>query len=612
MVVKLVDKKIAPFERKIMQYKFSSKKAISRDRVEKEIKKLFRKREKANYQYMVTTLYPQAYRSSAFNWYDQIRTYRVEDHYDLDGENNISSTQDKINEFYVYVRNADDEGGKDDDMNDCLHNSMLTAISGDYTRLKMKWMKYPDRLKKWLGLKRDAKISIDCLKKIEKHGKCSFTVVGDHMYESRVRRPLHFSLELSDGHYKCIKGTAELKQHPFPFHDCERLMTYKKLDDGNFIGFNGHKTKRFSREKRNGEYMRMDNDKYTIMISCSGDDDLETKYREYKNAAILFKLKVEDLRLSASISMLRSSFVSEVALRYFFDTTKCIAKPEPISVFESACLDRAFRGGLNFHKPGQFNKAVEYDVNSMYPHYMSSSRFKIPITEGKKMLLTEYDTKLFGLFHIHLKTTHPMLCISTGKIWVTHHDMSRIGKFKCKYSLVSEVDTNAIVYDTFVDGKTMFGPFVNRLTSLKDSFEKGSIQRDFAKKMMQSIWGKLATRDQRIRHFKEDQLERIDTGFDIAELNPISYKIKNTFRPFKSDHARLSIFLTAFCRREFTWNVLHKFPESAIVKIVTDSVTVYGDDIDISHLKISTDMGDMKVEKTGNIEIVSLRNTSWN
>ena len=97
-------------------------------------------------------------------------------------------------QFYLVVK-PKNEGG-DDKHNDCLYNCLHLYL---YDRLP--W-KNAEEFKTYLKLKRNDKVSINCIKKVEERLKTyAINIRGDYIYSSTVVSNKVINLILSDEHY---------------------------------------------------------------------------------------------------------------------------------------------------------------------------------------------------------------------------------------------------------------------------------------------------------------------------------------------------------------------------------------------------------------------------
>jgi hypothetical protein len=114
---------------------------------------------------------------------------------------------DFIESFYFFIKLGQNQGGTDDVYNDCLYNSIKYFIFDIE-----KYFGSPADFKKFLRLKRNDKISIDLIDKIEKKLKTyQINIMGDYIRESKIISNKRININLSNEHYTPIKKPIKKK-----------------------------------------------------------------------------------------------------------------------------------------------------------------------------------------------------------------------------------------------------------------------------------------------------------------------------------------------------------------------------------------------------------------
>ena len=112
--------------------------------------------------------------------------------------NGIADPDDiKYSSFIMYVVMKPNAQGGNDIYNDCLYNCLEYMIFDFH-----KFFETPEKLKKYLGLKRNAKIPLNLIEKIEKKlSTYQINVRGDYIYSSTIKSNKVINLLLINEHY---------------------------------------------------------------------------------------------------------------------------------------------------------------------------------------------------------------------------------------------------------------------------------------------------------------------------------------------------------------------------------------------------------------------------
>jgi len=283
-------------------------------------------------------------------------------------------------------------------------------------------------------------------------------------------------------------------------------------------------------------------------------------------------------------------------------------EPDPLNEKEQEWIYNANKGALIFaEKDKEIALAYSYDLNSAYPYMMSSNTFSFPVKEGVFTRLKELPEILsYGIYRVEISPSDDNDCNKLFRFnysnYYTHYDIQTARKLGLHIHLIVDKEANALLYTTGrANGHQYFGSIIDTLYRLKK-------QNKLAKAVMNAIWGALCQKDK----IKTSTRQPVNLNNDeiIEEINPNGLYEKVIYlrkgKLFKYNYARLSPFLLAATRRHLALTILpHK---EHVFRCHTDSIL---SDIPLDDLKISKEMGDWKLEKTGHCIIYNKCNVEW-
>jgi len=239
---------------------------------------------------------------------------------------------------------------------------------------------------------------------------------------------------------------------------------------------------------------------------------------------------------------------------------------------------------------------------------MLSSQHKYPIGKGSLKTFTgdEFD-KLeffsFGIYHVKIYDIDFRTFKENKKNWYTHTDLNYAKtKLKLKISLIEDEEPNALLYDNkkLMTGNKLFGPFINYLFEFKKAGHKE------IKKYISSLWGTLSQFD--IMTLKTDVIRE---GKVILTITPdnngkltFGTVLKDKF--YELDFARIKPFLLSYGRTKTSNIILTNI--NNVVRVHTDGYIVKEP---ITNVKLGDDIGDLKYEGKGEVNIKNCNTYTW-
>ena len=593
--------------KKIMQIEYHSSKFLNNEElsafVENESQKLYNKGTRGKMQ--ISAKYLIGYRSGRMsNIGGIIDLFNPNNFYD-DLEDEIEFDA-RVKDFtiYYYDYRLEPEGGNSK-FNDCLYYCLKDAFQGDTTKLP-KEINKPWKLKKFLNLNRNDKINISLIKDIEELlNKTSINIHGDFTYTSTKEAVLNINLSLKNAHYTLLnnEGRTRTKGTHFKAVKKEKVYVYQYGKEINI--YNGIlkivSPDKFNELKSSFDY---------IFIKCIKNNFKQTRDDFLEKADKMLELSEN------RINLYKYGSIPVASLDIWRYHSKLVQEPEPINLIEDKFLNNSFRRGLTYHKEGNYENAILYDVNSFYPSFMNSYNFMIPMKAGEELNITSEEFNnmeffKFGIYRVHIEKSNDILkdkfflFNNTNYYW--HHDLKVAKELNLKINLVLDEEPNFYYYskEKLVRADLMFKEFVESLMELKKKYKP-------FKNILNSLWGMLCKKD----YFKKNL--RNDTEYNIneedAELTKIIKVDENvtTFeyektRKFSSNFGRVSI-ITSYGRYRL-FNMIKNYSNN-IIRINTDSV-IFDEDIKIDFI-VNDEIGNFKIENKGALTINSLNKYNFN
>tara|TARA_R110000851_G_scaffold80329_1_gene176825 strand:+ start:2589 stop:4385 length:1797 start_codon:yes stop_codon:yes gene_type:complete len=530
--------------------------------------------------------------------YRSTKSFSVNDQVKIDL---YGAESDYADHFVVYVWKAKQTAGGTDERNDCLYLAVMKSINK--TELKSNW----DKAYKWkkrLNLAREDKIDISHMPTIEDGLNININVTGDYTYTSPHTRAKTANVTLVDGHYAytCKKSNELIKSIS---HRKQKLIyACVKIDDVRI--YDGEKLQKCTLEKYYeskanlfGEY---------IVMKVHNEETLIKEYDEYyKNVE---HIKKESNGLIDYLACGGSH--KNAVLKLFYNMSRGIADPEPLTELENAWIVDTMKGALIFGTKCELDNATCYDMNSAYGSAMRNTGFKIPTKKGEfKSIDVLTDILCFGIYRC---VVTPSKNNDIDKLFrfnscnkYTHIDLYVARKLGLHIDLIIDEQANCLLYGpgTCVNAAKMFRTTIDYLYDLK---AKKVI---FAKRMLTALWGGLCQKNVTYKHaYNPDNILEIPSDCHIINMYPnakgdvIEY-CKNG-QHYKYNYARFGVFLTAFVRKQMAFTI---YPHREYVhRCHTDSIL---SSKPITELKISPVIGEWKVEKEGSCTIVNSIEVNW-
>jgi hypothetical protein len=265
--------------------------------------------------------------------------------------------------------------------------------------------------------------------------------------------------------------------------------------------------------------------------------------------------------------------------------------PDHIDQIEAQYLKT--RGALMRGILGEYESVHDYDINSMYPHIMTLIMF--PVKAGTFHTLQSLPEKLeYGIYRCSIKATTPlkknMLFLFTDENKYTHYDITTARSLGLTIQMIKDGKANALIYtkDKLEYGSKMFKPTIDYLYDLKKK------NLPYVKTILNSVWGALVAKrkmkdtvDTNVEYIIPDNVT-LEQIYPIGE-DKIRFKYHKNNDTFKTNYARIGIFLTSYARMHMARTMLPHI--DSIIRFHTDSILSLKP---IPELKISDKMGQWK------------------
>ena len=504
----------------------------------------------------------------------------------------------KYESFVIYTVIKPKAQGGNDMYNDCLYNCLKYMIY-EFD----KFFDSPDKLKKYLGLKRVDKIPLNLIEKIEnKLSTYQINVRGDYIYTSTIKSNKVINLLLQNEHYT-VDTTAikPLLNKSVRYYEKKPIL-YDKLT---FEGYDGEIKRKLTIEERN-----------EILYSFSSQYILFDREEQKRGIQIPieeeFKKLIEDINKLKTLSngfinMYKTGNINNTCLEVFDKMTRFLIEPETILQDEAIWINEATTGSLIWGH--QYNGDVyKYDIKSHYPHLMTS-KGKFPIKRGSFEKLKELplDYYRYGIYRVII---HPSEDENINKLfrfsyndYYTHTSLEHAKKLNLKIELINDNEPNYLYYspDKLISFEEVFKPYVMYLFNLKN---QGANK---AKDILNRLWGRLGEYD-RSKKYDEKEIN-INEDEEITELRPCNknenvnlIKTNKINKPYKTNYARLIPFLKAMDRKKMSEHMFEY--RNNIHQILTDGFLCDK----LIHSKIDVKLGELKYE--GKFENITIKNCS--
>lgn len=542
---------------------------MTREQMTEAIKKLTAKiqsKKKYPVEFMVSLRYPELYYSGDFFKHnEEPKLFSYQDYDALQERANPQFYKD----FFIYVVPVRSAAGGNSKNNDCLFICLNQAAAGELP------IKLAGAFKAFLGLKRNDKVPISMIPKIEeKLKKYAINVTGDHVYTSPRKSNLQIHLKLIDGHYtidkeksyidylKTFKVSQKSRTPIMIYATCEKICAYDGNEDLELSRLDYYKIKNLLHEKY-------------IYVPYTDEHKAKEKRRSLKECYEEWREIADELHKETNgmIDMTKTGSYQNTACRIFQFYSQSI-HPEPINQHEALWLNYATVGSIIFSEEykGPLNS---YDFVGSYASILADQRFYVPIKPGKfeKMEELDKDNITYGIYRCIITSNNDEQSYKVFRFnkynYYTSIDIKKAFELGYSVELIQDEQPNALKYyrDCILLGSEVFKRTVEYLAKLKKKGVKG------AKLILASLWGKLCEVKKK-KQVVTDEVEW-DKDHSIHRIYPspdgstVFQFVKNS-DSFKTYYARIKPFVLAFGRKKVS-DVIAPIKEH-VYKCHTDSV----------------------------------------
>jgi hypothetical protein len=343
----------------------------------------------------------------------------------------------------------------------------------------------------------------------------------------------------------------------------------------------------------------------------SKKDDMAEEYETILHDAEILKQESAKIKGLGEIDLSQCGYNVVTATRLLvYNNLRSIPVPEEITPMEEEWIYRAFMGGIIMSVPAQLDNAVDYDINSAYPFMMSKQGISFPIKQGEFSHMDDLpEIVSYGIYHViispHEDPHVARLFRFNQKNYYTHTDIQLARNLGLNVELIHDGQANSLTYKTGrALGMHMFKTLVDNLYQLKQK------KVPFAKAIINTIWGCLCEKNKLTRVAYHDKPEIVvDEEHTILAIHPVAggHRVQYAKQGglYKYNYARIGVFLTSYVRR-FMSETLLPFKEH-IYRIHTDGFIA---DQSLP-LSLGTDLGEWKIEKTGDCQIAHSNKIVW-
>ena len=587
---------------KVMSIRFDANKFNGGDYSKKNIISLTKKMTKYLNEKGVDGKIATAIKHPEYNWRSgylrsigdkNIRLFNPADYYNVEPD----PDDIKYSNFVMYVVIKPKPKGGNDLFNDCLYNCLEYMIF-DFK----KFFETPDKLKKYLGLKRCDKVPLNMIEKIEKKlSTYQINVRGDYIYTSTIKSNKVINLLLQNEHYSidtsCIKPSLNKTVR---FNEKIPIL-YDKLT---YEIYDGKTKQKISIQERNdilynfkSPYILFDRTKQKKGTIISIEDEYNTLIKD-----------IQELKIKSNgfINMYKTGNINNTCLDLFDRMTRFLLEPENILQDEAEWINKSTLGSLIWGHNYQ-GDVYNYDVKSLYP-YLMTTKNKFPIKRGEFMKLESIDNIQyfqFGIYRVKIEPSNDehinKLFRFTNDNYYPHISLEQARKLNLKMTLIIDDEPNFLHYsrDKLITFEEVFKPYVMYLFDLKDN------GLSIAKDILNRLWGKLGEYDRTKKY--DDKEIKIESDEEIIELRPCNknedinlIKTNKINKPYKTNYARLIPFLKSI-DRNYMCNIMYEHRNN-IHQILTDG---FVSDKQI-HLNTDVKLGELKYE--GFFENITIKN----
>jgi hypothetical protein len=513
----------------------------------------------------------------------------------IDGEDPRFAKQSQYHSFRLVVLKKGSKEGGNSSNNDCLFYAIASVLHD------LNPFKKPSQLKTYLHLKRNDKIDIELIPRVEdKLKNYKINVSGDHTYISPKDCKLSINLKLVDGHYtvdysksnKLIKNASYKELKP---------IIYDSNIDIEMNAYDGEKLYHLSSE----EFIKIKTESKThIIINKDDGSSLVESYDKFIQDANALKIESDNY-----INLYKTGNNVSASLDLFERFSRHVEYPESISQLEGTWIDNASYGALIHADINYKGKGHNYDFVSHYPSIMLDSKFMIPVGAGEFKHITqeqfnEYSFIPTGIYRCKiLSDIDQKLFRINPRNFYTHIDLTRAIELGYIIQMVQDGQANMLYYERSktINANLIFGQFIKFMYDLK---QKNICDR--VKVILNCLWGALCQKRKKTQVARKTDKELIDIPSDCTVLYTIKHNQGETIHfvknndMYKYNYARMMPFLLSKGRSKLS-KTIEPHTEK-VVYVHTDGF------ISTEQLRIKTgdNLGDLKDKgSSDNIEIVN-------
>lgn len=480
--------------------------------------------------------------------------------------------------------------------NDCLYNCLKFCLNNKINNT-------PANFKRKFDVNANDKFPMSKMKDVELFLKSvKIIVTGDIIYNSSVKKPIVIHLKLINSHFTVDDKQFETEFNPI--HTTDKIIIIydskiKCIDETIINGYDG-KNKIYLSIDRNDYFYHLSGKSKYMIVEKDNKLSFKEHYIKYmKSAELLYE------KSNGIINLLRNSTTNKVAQDVFRQVSFSHDLPENIRQEEANILSNAMMGALMFSEKNKLIYGYKYDVVSMYPSLMNSTKL-VPMKEGEFDTITGFGEYIpFGIYNC--KIDEHILFRQNKNNWYTHIDI-RYAKSVLGLNVeIIEEHNNAYVYsrDKLITMNELFASYINLLYPLKNEGISD------VKPILNTLWGGLVENVKNKEFVKNTDVYRvIPDDSKLLNIHPsvindnetVVTHCKNDMQ-FKTNYARVSIFLVAYAREKIA--TIIKPYEHRLKQLHTDGFILSKKPKDII---IGDKLGDLKFEKEGYCNISACNN----
>jgi len=606
---------------------------FSRRRIEREIEKIRTRIPNKRLQ----VLLPYATWKPG-NWFEDgenISLFSLLDHYDESQLPVGGGDPATYNRFIIYLTDPLSSAGgcnskKDNGLNDCLYQCLYLAY-GTFSNLP-KVIERPEFLKEALGLQRDEPVPVDLIPKVEKLAKTiAINVVGDKTRISRSPAQRRITIILTNGHYSLAKNpdrretkawTAKPKK-PLIYQKDGVNNTVKTYDGENVCTISIPALISLKGKCNSGPWCLIPVEKSRKTSKFETLEEAFSRIHIERNKLLEESKKIG---LSIDLFMCHGNY-KKVALWLFEILSRGIPANKVLDPIEEKWVSDTMVGGIIWAKNDWKGYGRQYDQTSLYPSIMQSA-LTFPIGKGMFQKLKDFvrkhkdgDYAMYGIYRAEVEYREDMKLFRYNKYnKYTHIDLSRARELGLQVSLIQDGAPNSLVYEkeTRIQGKVMFGEYVNFLFKLKNI---GGIVGRVAKRVLNTLWGALCQRNKFYYDinegmpelFENPEGELLDTVIPVGD-NSWTLQYLKPGNLFKGEYPRIAPFILAQGRKIISKSI--EPYKDRVRRVHTDGFVLEEDSTKSPLIECpenaSKELKSLKFEKEGMVHVKNANQVTWN